>query len=103
VGRPRTRRACRSDADDPNRTEAEPKSRNAAATCRRAIVWDGIHKGPAAPTLIQNDSGLPQGPADLPLAGSTCGKPTAHRGPLAGMIDGGTAWEGKSCVWPETA
>jgi hypothetical protein len=37
------------------------------------------------------------------LAGSTCGKPAAHRDPLAGMIDGGTAREGKSCVWPETA
>jgi putative ABC transport system substrate-binding protein len=43
---------------------------------------------------IQNNSGLPQGPAGLPLAGSTCGKPATHRDPLAGMIDGGTAREG---------
>jgi hypothetical protein len=67
----------------------------------RCGLWPA--REPTAATSIQNDSGLPQGPADLPLAGSTCGKPAAHRGPLAGMIDGGTAWEGRSCVWPETA
>ena len=47
----------------------------------------------AAATSIQNDSGLPQGPADLPPAGWKCGKPTAPwRSPAAGMIGGGT-WE----------
>ena len=32
-----------------------------------------------------------------PLAGSTCGKPAAHRGP-AGMIDGHTAREENSVI-----
>ena len=52
---------------------------------------------PTAATSIQNNSGLRQGPADLPLAGSTCGKPAVRRGPLAGMIDGR---HGEGRDWP---
>jgi hypothetical protein len=62
-----------------------------ASCCARCGLWRA--REPTAATSIQDNSGLPQGPAGLPLAGSTCGKPAAHRGPLAGMIDGGTARE----------
>src|SRR5262249_13145314 len=56
----------------PLRAYEGPKSRTAAVSCRRAILWG---TGLAAPKLIQNNSGLPQGLSDLPAAGWTCGKP----------------------------
>ncbi len=40
---------------------------------------------------------LPMQMSLTPLAGSTCGKPAAHRGP-AGMIDGHTAREENSVI-----
>src|SRR5262249_16926836 len=53
-----------SDAIDPKRTKAGLKSRSAAGCCQRASLW-----GAAAPKPIQNNSGLAQGLAGVPIAG----------------------------------
>jgi hypothetical protein len=47
--------------------------------------------------FFQNDSGLPQGPAD-PVTAKLMTRQTAC---VAGMIGGGT-WEGATHVWHET-
>ena len=53
------------DANDPERSSAKSQYRGAAGSCR--TLWCAYHfgSGQAAPHPIQNNSGLPQGPADL--------------------------------------
>jgi hypothetical protein len=72
---------------------ASPKSPMADA--RRSgnlgALWDARErKGgpPAEPASFKNNSGLPQGPAGHSAAGCTCGKPTAARPALAGVMTG---------------
>jgi hypothetical protein len=48
-------------------TQAGPKSRRAAVSCRTLACYPS--DGPAAPTPIQHISGLPQGLAGRPAAG----------------------------------
>ena len=55
--------------------------------------------GEALPRLvsIQNDSGLPQGPAHLSPGRLLMHQTACARRSLAGMIGGGTPWEGAPC------